>query len=340
MNTRILTATDVRQLIEAVGLDRFVDELVVYTEEAFAVFDPAAHQIPVRSGFHYVEPTVGLVEFMPVHARRTSITQKAVGYHPRNPTDHRIPTILSTVSVYDVQTGHLSALLDGVLLTALRTGVASAVASRAMAAPDSTVLGMIGCGAQGVAQAHALGRSFRFARILAHDTDPAVAATYAARLRAVGVDVPVEFADPATIRRDADILTTATSVDVGAGEVFPDGPHRPHLHINAVGADFPGKTEVPLALLHRAIVVPDFLDQALIEGESQRLDPATLGPDWLTALSDDEDRRGTLTVFDSTGWALEDHLTAAFVLDRARALGIGHDLALESVPTDPYNPYA
>lgn len=340
MKTRVLTAVDVKRLIEKRGLDRLVDDLLDHTERSFRAFEAERYDVPIRAGFNYTHPIVGLVEFMPVHAFDVSVTQKAVGYHPCNPAAHGLPTILSSVSVYDVRTGHLEALLDGVLLTALRTGVASAVAARAFADPASQTLGLIGCGAQGVAQVHALSRVLKPTQILAHDTDPAVRASYVGRLASVGIHIPVRFVSCDEILREADVLTTATSVDAGVGSVFADGAHKAHLHINAVGSDFPGKTECPLSLLERAVVIPDFRAQAMLEGESQRLDPDGLGPDLLEALRHDQDWAQRLTVFDSTGWAYEDHITAGFLLREARELGIGQDLAIESVPSDPYNPFA
>ena len=76
----------------------------------------------------------------------------------------------------------------------------------------------------------------------------------------------------------ADIICTRTSVGVGEGPVFEDGVTRPHLHVNAVGADLPNKFEIPLALLKRSLVVPDFPAQTALEGECQRLEPADIGP--------------------------------------------------------------
>ena len=93
-----------------------------------------------------------------------------------------------------------------------------------------------------------------------------------------------------------------------------DGPHRPWLHVNAVGADFPGKREIDPALLRRALVCPDVLAQCLLEGECQQLEASSLGPDLADLVANRsrwEAERTRPTVSDATGWALEDLIVAA-----------------------------
>ncbi len=148
---------------------------------------------------------------------------------------------------------------------------------------------------------------------------------------------------PAEMLPQVDVLCTQTSVEPGDGPVFEDGAHKPHLHVNAIGSDFPGKIEVPLALLERSTVCPDFPEQAIREGECQQLTRQQIGPS-LAALVKDPDRyRFTHegpTVFDSTGFALEDAVAADLLLDFAREMGVGSSLEIESVSEDPWDPYA
>ncbi|MEO1576513.1 MAG: ornithine cyclodeaminase family protein, partial [Pseudomonadota bacterium] len=131
-----------------------------------------------------------------------------------------------------------------------------------------------------------------------------------------------------------------TSVPIGEGPVLDDNVLQPDAHINAVGADFPGKTELPLATLKRALVCPDFPEQARAEGECQRLDDADIGPDLATVvLSPQQNWRDQLTVFDSTGWALEDYVVAEILARHGEALGTGQMVELESLADDPKDPY-
>ena len=153
-------------------------------------YDAEQTRIPIRDGFHYTEPTVGLIEWMPLLQLGHMATIKIVGYHPNNPTDRNMPTILSTIGQFDARTGHLIGIVDGTFVTALRTGAASALASNVLASPQSKTLGLIGAGAQAVTQYHALSRSFEFDDVLIFDTDPGVSATFSDRVRGLSAHEP------------------------------------------------------------------------------------------------------------------------------------------------------
>ena len=333
MKTAILTREDVRRIVAHVGLDALMDQMIDQLAEALRGFDERRHVVPMRDGFHYEDPDLGLVEWMPTLEMGRSATVKVVGYHPANPRQRELPTILSTISRYDTATGHLEGVCDATFLTALRTGAASAVASRVLARPDSRTLGLIGCGAQAVTHLHALSRVFPIERVLLYDSDPDVMSSFPTRAY-VGDGVLPAF-EPTALEAMADavdILCTATSVGIGAGPVFAHAAPHPWLHVNAVGSDFPGKTEVPEALLRRSLVCPDCRAQALREGECQQLEATAVGPDLVELLRDPArfaaDRQRT-TVFDST-----------MLLEHARRLGIGTFVHLESIGGDAMDPYA
>lgn len=343
MPTRILSAADIHTIVQYVGLHAIMDDMIARLTHALETYDPAACSVPPRAGFAYSEPYTGLVEWMPVMTHGQSATIKVVGYHPCNPVVNDLPTILSTTSAYDVTSGRLLGLVDSTFLTALRTGAATAVASRCLARPDSQVIGLIGAGAQAVTQLHALSRLFPIARVLVADVDPVASRSFARRT--AFLDLPTEALGAARLPElvaAADILCTATSVAVGGGPVFADGAMRPWLHVNAVGSDFPGKTELPLTLLQRSVVCPDFLEQALHEGECQQLPPAAVGPSLVALVQQPAARAGLadrLTVFDSTGWALEDQVALEMIMAYAADLRIGHLVELDGAAVDPKDPY-
>lgn len=342
MDTLILTADDVHSVARYVGLDALMDALMDRLTAAFAVYRPEDTPIPMRKGFAYHRPAPGLIEWMPCMGREEQVTIKVVGYHPTNAARHNLPTILSTVSAYDPATGHLMCMMDGTLLTALRTGAASAIASRLLAAPHTETVGLIGAGAQAVTQLHALTRVLDLRHVLVYDTDPAVQATFVARMRSFADSLTIEAAPPETIVRRADVICTATSVEIGCGPVFADTTPQPWAHFNAVGSDFPGKVEVPVALLRRSLVCPDFREQALHEGECQQLPAEAIGPSLYELVQQPEAYRfaqDELTVFDSTGWALEDHVAMGLFIEYATDLGLGTRLAVEAIPDDPHDPY-
>ncbi|WP_116125403.1 ornithine cyclodeaminase family protein [Lewinella sp. IMCC34183] len=339
--TLVLSSDAVEATVRHHGLDQTLALLVDRLEEAMVRHDSARTVTPARSGFNYERPHPGLVEWMPIHELGRDITIKVVGYHPKNPATFGLPTIVSTISAYDTATGHLSCLMDGVLPTALRTAAATVIATRRFARPDSRTLGLIGCGAQAVAHVHALSRYYDFDRILVHDVSEPAARSLRERCAAFGAAQP-EVCDPAEILRESDILLTATSVDVGGGPLFGDLPHRPHLHVNAIGSDFPGKTELPLSLLRRAYVCPDFRPQAVIEGECQRLQPEEIGDDIVAVCQDPKayaHLRNRLTVYDSTGWSLQDQVALRLFAELAGELGLGEYLEIENTGGAANNPY-
>ncbi|GAA3078714.1 hypothetical protein GCM10020000_75370 [Streptomyces olivoverticillatus] len=226
METWVLSERDVAQVLDAVGRDALMDRVIDRLAEGLAEVGRGERALsPQRGGFERAEPVPGIWEWMPHREAGDSITLKTVGYSPANPDRFGLPTIIGTVARFDDATGALTALTDGVLLTAIRTGAASAVASRLLAAPDSRVAGFIGAGAQSVTQLHALSRVLPLERALVWDTDPAHAASYADRVAFLGLDVRV--ATPEEIAAEADVICTATSVPIGQGPVLPDVPTRP-----------------------------------------------------------------------------------------------------------------
>jgi ornithine cyclodeaminase/alanine dehydrogenase-like protein (mu-crystallin family) len=340
--TLILSREDVQEIVLYTGLDHMMDTMINRLESAMSDFDPIETQIPSRYGFHYDSPQSGLVEWMPLYQNGHKVMIKVVGYHPLNPHQFGLPTIVSTVSCYNTNTGHLSGILDGVFLTALRTGAASAIASKYLAKPDSKIFGMIGCGAQSITQLHALSRVFDFSRILIYDIDPKEMHSFNDRCEALNLHIKAEQSDIQTILSTAEILCTATSIDVGSGPLFSDMDTQPHLHINAVGSDFPGKVEIPKPLLLKSFVCPDFVKQAIIEGECQQLDRSDIGSSIIEVVKSPEKfehLQYERSVFDSTGWALEDLVAMEILLELGGKLGVGKELEIESLSGDVRNPY-
>ncbi|RFA27950.1 hypothetical protein CAI21_13590 [Alkalilimnicola ehrlichii] len=339
--TLLLSQDDIARIIAAVGRDRLMDLIIARLSEGLSRADDATSETPARSGFVRGEDAAGVLEWMPHHQVGQGITIKTVAYTPSNPSVRGAPTITGVVGRFDVISGRLEALTDGIFLTALRTGAASAVASRLLARPDSRVVGLIGTGAQAVTQLHALTRVFPIERVLVFDICRAHQESFRSRVEFLGLSV--EAAALPELERNADIICTATSVGVGEGPVLAGEELQGHAHINAVGSDLPGKTELPREVLMSALVCPDHPEQALREGECQQLDRASLGPDLASLCRRPElgaKSQGRLTVFDSTGFALEDHIALDVLLEIANDLGIGTSIQLEHFPKDPLNPYA
>lgn len=341
-NTIILSANDVSLIVEKFGINRLMDSLISRLNTAVKNFDSSKTDIPIRSGFNYQSEIPGLVEWMPVHKKGEEVIIKVVGYHPQNPERFNLPTILSSISSYDTSTGHLNGLADGVLLTALRTGAASALASKYLAHSNSSILGLIGCGAQAVTQIHALSRVFELKTVMLYDIDEKAMYSLKDRVSMLDLNIEFVFSDINEIIEASDIVCTESSIEVGTGPLFYYTTSKPHLHINAIGSDFPGKTELPLNLLQKSFVCPDFVEQAKIEGECQQLVDHEIGDDWVAVLKSSEAYahvKNELSVFDSTGWALEDQVVMDLFLELAKEFEIGLKVEIESVSEDAKNPY-
>ena len=340
--TKIFGPEDISRAARILGFDAMMRQMIERLQQDFSKYDKASTPIPLRDGFHYDSPAPGLIEWMPVMERGRHALMKLVSYHPRNPGTNGMPTILSSFSLIDVNSGHMIAITDGTFLTALRTGAASAVATRALAKPDARTLGIIGCGAQGVTQLHALCQVMPFDLILYWDTEAEARQSFIRRVLHLlpdGVrlrESPVELIVP-----NVDVLCTATSIDVGAGPLFEEFETRSWLHINAVGSDFPGKVEIPRTLVQKSVAIPDFAGQALVEGECQQLDAADVGPELYQLLQDNafDALRSQRTLFDSTGWALEDLAAMELLVEWAETFDLGRDVHFENITDDPKDPY-
>ena len=108
------------------------------------------------------------------------------------------------------------------------------------------------------------------------------------RCRSLHLDIEIIPSSTQDILIQSDIVCTATSIEAGAGPLFGDFETNPALHINAIGSDFPGKIELPLNFLKKSFICPDFIEQAVIEGECQQLSIDEIGPDIVTLLQNSE----------------------------------------------------
>ncbi|MFE0765071.1 hypothetical protein [Streptomyces smyrnaeus] len=145
----------------------------------------------------------------------------------------------------------------------------------------------------------------------------------------------------AELETAADIICTVTPVGVGDGPVPSGANLRPHVHINAIGADLIGKFEVPVPVLE--VGVPDHLAQALRKAERQQLEEGNVGTDLTTLYADPETaarHRDGVTVFDSTRFGLEDHVALDVLLELAEEASIGDRVQIEHLPHDTLNPYS
>ncbi len=263
-----------------------------------------------KSARHASHSAGGVIELMPTSDGRL-YSFKYVNGHPKN-TAAGLLTVTAFGVLADVATGYPLLLSEMTFVTALRTAAVSALAARYLARPDSRVMALIGNGAQSEFQAIAFHHMLGIRELRLFDTDPA--ATSKLMLNLESLRLPGlrlrRCADTAEAVRGADVVTTVTADKRNALIVTPDLV-EPGMHLNAVGGDCPGKTELHADILRRpdARIVVEFEPQARIEGEIQQLDASAAVTELAEVLCRAQPGRGAerdVTIFDSVGFALND----------------------------------
>jgi alanine dehydrogenase len=250
---------------------------------------------------------------------------KWVNSHPENRGRHDLPTVMATMCYADPETGVPLSIMDGTTLTTKRTGAAAAVATDHLAVPDASTLGLVGAGAQSHTQLDAIATVRSVETVVVADADTSRAETFVESIRD-RFDARVGSVPEAAA---CDIVSTVTPVRNPIVDADAVGDHT---HINAVGADAPGKHELAADLLSAAKLVVDDREQCTHSGEinvpyaaGNLTDAdihAELGAVVIGAASGRTDADG-VTVFDSTGLAVQDVATARVVYERATETGAG-----------------
>jgi len=295
----------VRELLVRRGIARFIEELVAEIEADFLRWDAFE-----KSPRHATHSSVGVIELMPASDGRL-YAFKYVNGHPKN-TQEGLLTVTAFGVLADVQTGYPLLLSELTLTTALRTAATSVLAAQRMARAGTRVMALIGNGAQGEFQAIAFYHLLGIRELRLYDTDPAATQKLErnlARLRLPGLEV-VRCTSTAAAVAGADIITTATADKRNARILAPE-LIVPGVHLNAVGGDCPGKTELHRDILLRpdVRVVVEYEPQSRIEGEIQQMDASYAVTELAAVLAGRVAGRahdGEVTLFDSVGFALED----------------------------------
>jgi ornithine cyclodeaminase len=254
---------------------------------------------------------------------------KYVNGHPKN-TSEGLLTVTAFGVLADVDTGYPLLLSEMTVTTALRTAAMSALAARAMARPESRVMALIGNGAQSEFQAIAFHRMLGIRELRVFDVDPQATAKLERNLRAMPdlVDLRVFRATSASDAcKGADIVTTVTA-DKCRAVILTPPMIRPGMHLNAVGGDCPGKTELHADVLRMpdVRVVVEYEPQSRIEGEVQQMEasfPVVEFADIARGTAPGRLSAQDITVFDSVGFALEDYSALRFLhalLEEQRSL--------------------
>src|SRR5262252_201713 len=305
--------SDIQRLVHTIGARGFMARLAAEIEADYrrwGEFEKSARLASHSQG--------GVIELMPTSDGRL-YSFKYVNGHPKN-TRAGLLTVTAFGVLADVETGYPRLLSELTLTTALRTAATSAVAARRMARAGSRVMALIGNGAQGEFQVIAFHHLLGIRAVRLYDTDPGATDKLErnlARLHLPGLAV-VRCGSTAEAVAGADIVTTATADKRNATILTPE-LIVPGVHLNAVGGDCPGKTELHREILLRpdVRVVVEYEPQSRIEGEIQQMDPSYAVTELTAVLAGHAPGRGNereVTVFDSVGFALEDFSSLRYLL--------------------------
>ncbi|MBS1059076.1 ornithine cyclodeaminase [Gluconobacter sp. Dm-44] len=319
------------QLIRSVGVETFLTELATYVEEDFRRW-PEFDKTP-RVASHSRD---GVIELMPT-ADDALYSFKYVNGHPRN-TRKGLQTVTAFGVLSDVQSGYPLMLSEMTLLTALRTAATSAVAARCLARPNSRVMAIIGLGAQSEFQATAFKALCGITHLRVYDVESAATEKFCRNMQTSGLDITVANSSQDAVS-GADIITTVTADKLKA-TILSDNMIGAGVHINAVGGDCPGKTELQAALLNRGRVFVEYPEQTRVEGEIQQMPqdfPVT--ELWQVITGDVQGRRSEqdITIFDSVGFATEDFSALRYLRDKILGTDFYTEIDLVAEPEDPRN---
>ncbi|MBK7053350.1 MAG: ornithine cyclodeaminase [Rhodoferax sp.] len=329
LQTRFLGAQDVAAIVTQAGLAATLRGLADAIRDDYRHwqdFDKCA-----RVASH---SPVGVIELMPI-ANAHTYAFKYVNGHPKN-TLRGLPTVMAFGVLADVATGAPVLLSELTLATALRTAAMSAVAAQALARPESKSMALIGNGAQSEFQALAFHYLLGIEELRLFDVDPQATAKLVRNLQHTPIKITL-CTSIAQAARGADIVTTVTADKTKATILTPDLV-EPGMHINGVGGDCPGKTELHPDVLRGASVFVQYEPQTRAEGDVQQMPPDFAVTELWQVLCGHAPGRSDerqVTVFDSVGFALEDYAALRWLRAQAEALGVGQSVSLVPDLADP-----
>jgi alanine dehydrogenase len=325
MKTLLLTEKDIKQLLT-------MDEVMQVVESAFKAKGLGHAQMPAKIYLFY-NKYKGDLRAMPSYLEELDISAvKIVNSHPENPTKHGLPTVMATIILVNPKNGTPIAIMGGTWITDMRTGAAGGIAAKYLAKKDSKIVGLVGAGAQARTQLMGLLSFYKkFEEVRVWSRTEKTRDAYVTEMKPiygkVAKIVPTESVKDAVEGADIVVTTTASREPVVSNDWVEAG-----MHFNCIGADAPGKQELDPAILTRAKIIVDDWEQASHSGEINV--PLTKGiitkqnvwaeiGEIVAGLKAGRTSSDEITVFTSTGLAVQDAVTANLAYKKALAKGIG-----------------
>jgi len=311
------------------GPSAIMSGLVGYLEDDFRRW-PSFDKSP-RVASH---TPFGVIELMPTSDMET-YGFKYVNGHPSNPA-RGFQTVTAFGVLSDVANGYPTFLSEMTVLTALRTAATSAMVAKALARPESTTMALIGTGSQAEFQSCAIRSELGINKLRIWDTDPDAMAKFVRNLTPLDFEITITTSAHDAVA-GADVVTTCTADKANAAVLTRDMIVA-GMHLNAIGGDCPGKTELEPAILDTSAVFVEYTPQTRIEGEIQnRPQDFPVTEFWQVLTGDALGRTSAdqVTVFDSVGFAIEDFAALRYVRDSIDGTDFYEDIDLVANPDDP-----
>ena len=321
------------KLVHAIGIERMLSEIAGYIEDDFRrweIFDKTP-----RIASHSLE---GVIELMPTSDGKL-YGFKYVNGHPKN-MKAGLQTVTAFGLLSDVATGYPVLLSEMTILTALRTAAMSAVAAKHLARKNAATMAIIGNGAQSEFQAFAFRAILGIENLRLYDVDPAATEKCARNLARHGFRI-TRCATAMEAVEGAEIVTTVPA-DKQYATILTDNMVGAGIHINAVGGDCPGKTELSKDILLRSDIFVEYPPQTRIEGEIQQLaadHPVIELWEVMTGATQGRRSADQITLFDSVGFAIEDFSALRYIHERLKTLPFSEPLDMIADPDDPRDLY-
>jgi len=324
-----VSVDNMMRLVHHVGVEMMIEKIAAQIEADFKRWESfdKTPRIPAHSPH-------GVIELMPT-SDGEAYGFKYVNGHPKN-TSEGLQTVTAFGLLADVYTGYPTLLTEMTMLTALRTAATSALVGRYLAPKSARTMAMIGNGAQSEFQCLAFRAMCGIDTVRLYDVDAKATAKCAANLQGKGLTVVAcKTAEEAI--EGAQIITTCTA-DKKYATILTDNMVGPGVHINAIGGDCPGKTELHSDILLRSKIFVEYPEQTRIEGEIQALDPDHPVTEMWQVMTGQtpgrtDDRQ--ITLFDSVGFAIEDFSALRVVKTAIEGTSFFEPLDMLADPDDP-----
>ncbi len=321
------------RLVNRIGVERFLVELASYIEDDFRRWERFDKTPRVAS--HSKE---GVIELMPTSDGEV-YGFKYVNGHPKNTKDG-LQTVTAFGLLADVNTGYPVLLSEMTILTALRTAAMSALAAKYLAPQGARTMAMIGNGAQCEFQALAFKAICGIDTVRLYDIDAEATRKCIANLAGSGLKTVFCRSGQEAVE-GAQIVTTCTA-DKQYATILTDNMIGGGVHLNAIGGDCPGKTELHRDILLRSDIFVEYPPQTRIEGEIQQLDanhPVIELWEVIAGKKPGRTEERQITLFDSVGFAIEDFSALRYVRDRLQETGLYQELDMLADPDTPRDLY-